>query len=131
MFGWRNYVEKKEGLRFPLADKERCTKWTAAVRREAWQPNKFATSILSQVGLQGLTDFSGFTRYALEIVVLKTFLLHELLLSIYSRTLNKIAEYVHWRPQSHVICVHDCIRIFLGTQPQQLNFSQVASFRHW
>ena len=94
VFGWRNYVEKKEGLRFPLADKERYTKWTAAVRREAWQPNKFTTSILSQVGLQGLTDFSGFTRYALEIVVLKTFLLHELFLSIYSRTLNKIAEYV-------------------------------------
>ena len=71
MFGCKNYVGKKEGLRFfrfPLGDKERCAKWTAAVRREAWQPKKtreFATSILSQVGLQGLTNFSGFTRYGL------------------------------------------------------------------
>ena len=35
-FGCKNYVGKKEGLsffRFPLNDRERCDKWTAAVRR--------------------------------------------------------------------------------------------------
>ena len=44
MFGCKNYVRKKDGLRFfiyfPLLTKERCAKWTAAVRREAWQPKK-------------------------------------------------------------------------------------------
>ena len=43
VFGCKNYVGEKEGLRFfrfPLGDKERCAKWTAAVRKEAWQSKK-------------------------------------------------------------------------------------------
>ena len=41
--GCTNYVGKKPGLRFfrfPLADKERCKRWTIAVRRENWEPKK-------------------------------------------------------------------------------------------
>ena len=44
VFGCKNYVGKKERARFfkfLLGDKERYAKWTAAVRREAWQPKKF------------------------------------------------------------------------------------------
>ena len=39
--GCKNYVGKKKGLsfyRFPLSDKERCSKWEAAVRRKDWTP---------------------------------------------------------------------------------------------
>ena len=41
--GCKNYVGKRQGLRFfrfPLAHKERCAKWAAAVRRQNWQPTK-------------------------------------------------------------------------------------------
>ena len=42
-FGCKNYVGKKEELRFfrfPLNDQERCSKWTAAVKRAHWRPTK-------------------------------------------------------------------------------------------
>ena len=99
VFGCKKYIEKKEGLRFfrfPLADKGRCAKWTAAVRREAWQPTQICNEHFITGRLTRIDQLlSGFKRYTLEIVVgLKTFPLHELLLSIYSQTLDKIAEYV-------------------------------------
>ena len=64
VFGCKNYVEKKEELRFfrfPIADKEKYSKWTAAVRREAWQPEKsmqicnehFITGRLTKIKFSG------------------------------------------------------------------------------
>ena len=47
-FGCKNYVGKKEGLRFfrfPLNDQERCSKWTAAVKRAHWRPPGSVMSI--------------------------------------------------------------------------------------
>ena len=63
--GCKNYVGKKEGqeglrlFRFPLADKERCTKWTAAVRRQVWQPNK-STRICNDNFISGRLVSDGF-----------------------------------------------------------------------
>ena len=37
---------KKGGLsffRFPLKDKDRCSKWTAAVKRAKWQPTRLCS----------------------------------------------------------------------------------------
>ena len=41
--GCQNKVGKKLGLRFfrfPLADKDRCVKWVAAVNRKNWAPKQ-------------------------------------------------------------------------------------------
>ena len=65
------------------------------------------------------------------VVGLKTFPLHELLLSVYSWTLNKITEYMsifQWRPQTHVVfefvCVTGCIGIFFALNPNSSSFTK-------